>query len=214
MSLPTFSLCHASARLPDGWVPAALAWCNNADHPETVEHVVVTDEPLIAPRAIFMQTLFRVNTGRRCAVDAWNKAADLSAGKVLITVADDWFPCLHWDTELLTVIPDLDGEYVVEVDTGGNPGLLTFSMLTRKYYERYGYIFYPEYLGMLADDDFTAVARRDGVVIDARHLFFQHKHPAYGTAEMDAVYEHQHRPIAFEVGERVFKRRQQEGFTK
>lgn len=204
--VPTFSLCHTTARLPDGWRAAAQAWHDAADNPGDIEHILVTDSPISAA-PIFADTKFGVNHGRPCAVDGWNKSAELSTGKFLITLADDWFPCPHWDTEFLKLIPDLDGEYVLEVDTGGNPGLLTFSLLTRKYYQRTGYLFYPEYLGMYADNEFTIVARRDGVVIDAKHLFCEHRHPLYGYGEMDATHKHQHRREAFTVGEEIYRRR-------
>jgi hypothetical protein len=213
---PTFSLCHSTARLKnDGWRPAAQEWFDKCDDPSRVEHILVTDDPSFTTAPVFTHTIFGVNRGRKCAVDGWNKSAELSTGKFLITVADDWFPCEHWDTELLKVIPDLEGEYMLEVDTGGNPGLLTFSMLTRKYYRRYGYLFYPEYLGMYADNEVTDVARRDGVVVDAKHLFFEHKHPLYGHGEMDEVHKHQHRSEAFAVGEEIYMRRRKLlGFDK
>jgi len=211
---PTFSLCHTTARLPDGWRAAAQAWHDAADNPGDIEHVLVTDESISAA-PIFADTKFGVNRGRKCAVDGWNKSAELSTGKFLITLADDWFPCPHWDTEFLKMIPDLDGEHVLEVDTGGNHGLLTFSLLTRAYYKKFGYLFWPEYLGMYADNEFTIVARRDGVVIDARHLFCEHRHPLYGHGEMDATHKHQHRREAFEIGEEIYRRRLHHlGFAK
>jgi hypothetical protein len=205
--VPTISLCQTTARLPDGWRAAAQAWHDAADNPGDIEHVIVTDDPAFKAEPIFANTKIGLNRGRKCAVDGWNKSAELSTGRFLITLADDWFPCPHWDTEFLKLIPDLDGEYVLEVDTGGNPGLLTFSLLTRKYYERYGYLFWPQYLGMYADNEFTIVARRDGVVIDAKHLFCEHRHPLYGFGEMDETHKHQHRREAFEVGEEVYRRR-------
>lgn len=219
---PAFSLCHTTARLPDGWRAAAQAWFDKADHPEMTEHVLVWDQGEMEkiPEKIFERTTFGENPDRKCAVDGWNAAAKLSTGKFLISLSDDLFPCDHWDTELLKVLPDLSGEHVIEVDTGGDQGLLTFSMLTRAYFERltrdYGYqggLFYPEYLGMYGDNDFDMLARRDGVVIDAKHLKFDHKHPVYNTAEWDDTYRHQQRPEAYKHGRDVFnKRRRDLGF--
>lgn len=219
---PLFSLCHTTARLPDGWKKAEQTWYERCDRPETVEYLLGWDSNQNAPEAdLYKWGSWKhvVNMARRCAVDGWNSTSRASTGKFLITVADDWFPCKHWDTEILKHIPDLDGQYVLDVNTGGNRGLLTFSMLTRSYYERlatdHGYtegFFYPQYLGMVADDDFTACARMDGVVINAQRLFFQHFHPDYGTAPMDPTYQHQHRDQAFAVGNAVFARRQRQGF--
>lgn len=210
--MPVFSLCHSTARVPSGWLPAAQKWFARCDRPESVEYVLVHDAgtEVVGDNPGFGSFAVRVNHKRRTAVDGWNCSAEKSTGQFLITVADDWFPCPHWDTELLKVIPDLAGQYVVEVSTGGDNGLLTFSLLTRPYYERYGYLFWHEYTGMLADNEFTDVAREDGVVIDARELFFQHRHPQYGTAPDDPVYRWQHRPEAFEVGLSVYARRRAE----
>lgn len=212
---PLISLCHTTARLPDGWRKAAQAWFDNCDHPENVEHIIATDEPFSPGALPFADTKLVLNKGRHSAVDGWNTSAQHATGKFLITVADDWFPCSHWDTELLKRIPNLDGEYVLEVDTGGDPGILTFSLLTRKYYDRYGYLFYPRFFGMYADLWFTDVARRDQVVIDCRDLFFEHVHPCYGKGDMDGTHKWQHRPEAFRVGEQVYKElRYLNGFDK
>lgn len=212
---PIFSLCHTTIRLPDGWRSALQAWHDRADHPELVEHVFVTDEPVPAFRemvmegkAVFHNTVLGVNYGPKSCVAGWNLAAKLSTGKFLINVADDLYPPEHWDTELLKVIPDLDKECVLEVNTGGNHGLLTFCMVTRAYYERYGYLLYPEYISVFSDNDFTDTARRNGVVVNARHLLFEHKHPLYDkSVKTDDAYLWQSRPEAWEKGKKLYTER-------
>lgn len=212
MSQPIFSLVHTTARTPRGWRDAAKAWMQSADSTSKIEYVLSADfgetlDGIFCP----VQTVW--NRGPKTAVAGWNVAAEHATGRVLITVADDWFPCLHWDTELLKVIPDLDSECVVDVNTGGNPNLLTFCILTRPYFERIGSrLFHPEYIGMYADNEFTDVAKRDGVVVNARHLFFQHFHPCHGTAKPDGIYARQNRPEAYQVGQAVYERRKAEGF--
>ena len=214
-----FSLCHTTARLPDGWRAAAQAWFDNCDHPENVEHVLTWD--LDGERGpggpnIFPNTRIGVNDKRKTAVDGWNLAAKLSSGKFIISLADDWFPCPHWDTKLYEIIAALpngfDGDYVLDVDTAGNDHLLTFSMLTRSYLMRYsggeGWLFYPEYTGMYADNDFTDSARLDKVIVNARHLRFEHRHPNYfQEVEPDEVHLWQGRPEAFRIGAKVYKKR-------
>src|SRR5690242_12044368 len=141
---PTWSLCHPTARLPDGWRPAYEAWKANCDNWADVEYILCIDkedDSKLPIGALPCGVRGRFNYGRRCAVDAWNAAAAGSTGRFIVTFADDRFPCPHWDIVLLKAIPDLDGEYVLDVDTGGFDDILCFSMLTRKYYERYGRIF-------------------------------------------------------------------------
>jgi hypothetical protein len=224
----TFSLCHTTARLPIGWVAALEAWLKNCDDPRRVQYVLSIDagETMGPTGTDHIDRLINCfggfvaawNTGKHSAVDGWNAAALASSGRFLITVADDYRPCEHWDTELLKALPvnsidepDLDGEYVLDVDNQDNSfPLLPFSFLTRPYYRRLGNLFYPGFLGVMADNDFTDVARGDGVVISARHLKFTHLHPDRGLAPNDDVYRWQQRPEAWEVGNRVYNRRRAE----
>lgn len=218
---PTFSLCHATARLPNGWNNAALEWYLNCDRPSKIEYILCVDEADRDKVPAEMPHLPQlvINAGRQCAVDAWNTAAAASTGKFIIQVADDLYPPTHWDTELLKVIPDLDGEYVVEVRTGTSLDdewrrCMAHSFLTRKYYERYGYLFHPDYEGMYADDEFTEKARRDGVVVDARHLLFEHRHWIGTTVPFDDIYKRQNSQERYDRGLEILGRRRAQGFPK
>lgn len=221
MNQPIFSLCHTTRRIP-GWEKAARAWIEAADNPHSVEYVLCVDaeEERAQVQHVFDVVFFGIpmsqrvlvfsGSKRRCAVDGWNAAAAASTGKFLITVSDDVFPPARWDTLLLEALGSrINEEAVVWVNSGEKRDLMAFSLLTRKYYERYGYIFYPEYLGMYGDDDFTRQALRDGVVIDCRKTLpeFKHLHPLHGTAPNDEVYEHQNRPEAYAVGKAIFEKR-------
>ena len=235
---PLFSLLHPTAR-PNGWRSAFNTWKERCDHPETVEYILCVDKDrdTAAWRAQgdWWQGLYQawggfkfvVNEGRRCAVDAWNEAAQASTGELLITVADDYFPPKHWDAQLhdmLNSVPNIAGHgdmsllvprlfgvysYVLDVDNQeGSDWLLPFSFISRAYYEKLGCLFWPEYYGLGADDDFTERARADGVVINARHIKFSHPQlPAD-----DPIYHWQHRPEAEEVYRRVLAARREEGF--
>jgi hypothetical protein len=60
---------------------------------------------------------------------------------------------------------------------------------------------------MYADDDFTAQARQDGVVLDARHIVFEHRHPTSGQGEMDQVYGRSNSHDRMQQGQAIFERR-------
>jgi hypothetical protein len=224
---PLFSLLHATARLPDGWRKAHDEWMAEADDTSAIQYVLCVDEQdtgklptdFCAPweegtegiEVVYCPT----PNGPSGAAAAWNYAAKHATGKFLITVSDDWMPCKHWDTELKNVIPNFNGDYVVEISVGGDADsrrLLPFSLLTKARYDRFGYIFHPDYYGVLADDEFTYVARRDNAVIDARHLFMPHQHFTTGHSKLDAIYERQNSGRAFAIGQEVFARRKAEGF--
>ena len=231
---PLFSLLHPTAR-PDGWRGAMNVWHERCDNPSQVEYVFCVDkgrdQEAWSRQGDWAFGLwqkwhpfkFTVNEGRRCAVDAWNEAAKASTGWLLITVADDYRPPEHWDMQLTEIISgpiDVDAptkqtyplvtrEFVLDVDNGdGSDWLLPFSFISRAYYERLGCLFWPEYFGLGADNDFTERARRDDVVINARHIKFSHPQlPAY-----DPIYQWQHRVEAEEAYRRVFSKREAQGF--
>ena len=221
---PTFSLCHATARVPFGWHDAYSKWIYEADAPQLCEYILVVDapqgtsintnEPVYTAKIPGTSKVVYQHTHNGC-VAPWNKAAKESTGKVLIMVQDDWFPCPHWDTELLRVIPDVEGEYVVDPYVGAYPesrGLMSCGILTRKRYERFGYYHYPGYLSLYGDDEFTEVARRDGVVIPAKHLKMLHDHPIEGSRPFDKVYEQENACTAVELGAKLFAERKSKGF--
>jgi hypothetical protein len=222
---PTFSLLHPTARLPEGWRPAFDAWLASCDRLERCEYLLAVEAKWFIQSYAHSPFRFRtvLNTGRPCAVDAWNTAAKQSRGQVLICASDDVFPCPHWDTLLLNAIGDLSKEAVLWVDMrDDNPDLITHPILTRAYYERpgrggcpHGELFYPEYLSVGLDDDFTAYARRDGVVIDARgDIRFEHRNVVSRKPPDDEVYRHVGSRAAWETKARVLARRLEEGFVK
>lgn len=176
------------------------------------------------------------NTARRCMVDSVNIAAKASTGRILIVIADDQYPCEEWDERLKWAIdnqlsqaelgnierlhPEPAPGYTVEVSTGTpnehERGMIVMPILSRARYERLGYIFYPEYESMYADNDFYEHAKQDGCIIDARHLMFPHRHPwneavARGAnAEernaallSDEAYAAQNRLEAYRIGQQV-----------
>ncbi len=214
--IPTFSILHPTARLPDGWKTACDAWFLNGDGEEyeyvLAIHALDWDQ---RPKAWEVHDCRLVKHDHRyCSTDGWNAAAAASSGKILIFGADDFFPPPLWDTQLLEAIPDVDSDFAVHVSTGSirDGELMTHPIISRKTYERWGYGYFPEYESMYADDDLTLRAYQERIVIDARHIQFEHRHPVNGTAQDDQVYRHQNRPQAYELGKKIFERRKTEGF--
>jgi hypothetical protein len=240
MGTPLFSLVHCTARLTLGkpfyWVDAMAVWRERCDNPSRVEYLLGVDakdaRALYGVLGQWGSFKLAVNAGRPCAVNAWNTAAAASTGDIIITVADDYFPPEHWDTQIAEALNAVvtswaewkyaprpieyhlkTWEFVLDVDNQDNSHpLLPFTFISRAYYNRLGYLFWPEYYGIGADCDFTEVARRDGVVIDARHLKFEHRHWGRGLREMDEVDRHQQSAEAEEAHHRVLTRRRAEGF--
>ena len=233
MKAPLFSILHTSAR-PDKWRAVYDDWMSKAVHPEDVEYVLcidprwgfdVTDmSPYDTPLDNIRVVL---NNQRRCYVDGVNIAAKASTGSILIVNADDQFACEEWDLVLQFVRAAsqyLGGQFVLEVSTGTPDeharGVMVMPILSRARYEQQGFVFFPGYESMFADNDFCESARQDGVVIPARHLMFPHRHPMFEDGKWsrdwerraDAALIAQNRPESYAIGERVYKGRKASSF--
>lgn len=214
MSTPYFSILHPTARVTtSGWKAARSAWLDLAAHPEQVEYI------LAVHYSDYVQSLPGplVLTGDpRTAIHGYNDAAADSTGRILITGADDFFPPPEWDLRLLDVIyqPWVPAEFVIHVSTGStrDANLISHPILSRALYNQWGYFFWPEYESVYADDDLTEHAQLGGLVIDARGLQFDHRHPALGKGVDDDVYRLRNRPEAYTQGKQVLVRRRLEGF--
>lgn len=155
-----------------------------------------------------------INTGDKTCVAGWNAAGAVTTGKVIIAVADDFNPPQGWDALLLSLEPKgwEDGEYVVKVEDGYVHDIFVLSILTRKRYERFGYLFYPKYPSLFNDTEFGAVAIRDGVVLDANHLLFEHLHPDCNKRPRDGVDLVHASKERWDIGEMLFNFRRAQGF--
>lgn len=225
-----FSICHTTARVQQ-WRDVYEAWISAAVNPSATEYVLCYD-----PRWGFTGTAFAEvmaweqsregnklvrNTGRRCYVDGVNLAAAASTGDVLIVNADDQYPCDKWDHELheAIVADTMDGcaDYVLEVSTGTptehERGIMVMPILSRERYDRFGWVFYPAYESMFADNDFCQMAKRDKCIIDARHLVFPHKHWVNQQREKDEQDRAQNRQEAYDEGAKLFAARKRVNFA-
>lgn len=217
---PVFSICHTTAR-PSEWRKAYHAWISQAKHPDLVEYVLICDRKAGFEGTPHLRPQDKVGWDtdpRQCFVGGVNLACSASSGQVIIINADDIFPPEHWDEKLLEILPDLDADFVVQTASGtpaDDRGLMVLAIQSRTRYQKNGYGLYPAYASMYADDDFSEHARADGVVIEARHLLFEHRHPLYNKqTPMDAVYERQNRDEAYQQGRTILAQRRAENFGK
>lgn len=65
---------------------------------------------------------------------------------------------------------------------------MTLPIVDRAFYERMGYVLYPDHHHMYCDNDLEDVSRRLGQLIEAKHLLFPHRHYIAGAAPFDEMY--------------------------
>lgn len=104
---------------------------------------------------------FDKNTDKISAINDHIEGKDFD---VVICASDDMIPkAWYWDVEIANAMnqhfPDLDG--CVHFNDGNTNGeLITFSILGKKLYDHFGYIYHPDYKSLYCDDEFTQEVKR------------------------------------------------------
>ena len=201
------SLLHATRGRPAKAWRCRMDWLRAASNPDAIEHIFGIDAD---DASSFMLTATRhvVSWPNDGPVGAWNAAARASSGAILVQLSDDWEPFPGWDLAILEAIGDPSAPAVLAVSDGHRKDdLLCMAILTRARYKQQGYLFHPEFFSMFSDNWFSRQAFADGVVIDARdRITFEHVHPAFGKAEMDATYARSNDGYHYKTGEGMFRR--------
>jgi len=141
-------------------------------------------------------------------VHALNNAAKLATGDILIYVSDDFECFANYDIAVQQVVKDKGDDWFLLVYDGIQKKTATILIESKKYYERYEYMYFPEYWSMWADPDATEVARRSGKLIDALHLTFKHNHYSNGGIPFDGTYAKQDGSDAWCHGEKIYHERE------
>lgn len=192
-----FTIIHPSRSRPHKAAMTASQWMGNAKDREDVQYIVsldkddntceAYDELFDQMNADVEESLYRgcYHNNRSC-IDAINNAAKLSTGDIIIVVSDDFDrPPMHWDKLILDAVGS-NRDFVLKTNDGLQPWIITLPIMGRKYYERFGYIYYPEYRHMFADTEMSHVGDLLGKKITA-DIYIPHRHYTTGYNERDAV---------------------------
>lgn len=205
-----FSLLHPSRDRVEMAGKAITEWTSRFSGENTYEYILSldADDPALEDyRTLAEDHSVCVTVNRnRSLVDAVNEAAALSSGNVLIAISDDFGCPVHWDLTLEDIVGE-DLDVAVLVHDGVSARIMTLPIVGRTFYERHGYIYYPGYPSFLADDDLTALADREGKLVDARHIVFEHRHFTTGRSPLDNTYRRRDTALEWLRGDRMFRRR-------
>jgi glycosyltransferase involved in cell wall biosynthesis len=144
----------------------------------------------------------------RSAVDAINNAAKVATGDVLIVVSDDTEGFNHWD-ELLLEAVEFKSDFILKTQDGIQPWIITMPIMDRAYYNRFGYIYHPDYLHMFCDTELTCVADITGRKLTS-NLLFPHKHYSVTKEQPDAI--NKKADATWAQGEKLFLERYKRNF--
>lgn len=118
---------------------------------------------------------------------------DPATWDVVLLASDDMIPHVEgWDAEICDAMtlyyPDLDG--VLWFNDGVQGKLLnTLSIMGRAYYERFGYVYHPEYKSLCCDNEFMEVAALLGRQTYIDRVVIRHEHYVIGARTMDVCDE-------------------------
>lgn len=199
------SIIHASRSRPAQAKQTVQAWLSAAKDRDQIEYIlsIDSDDPTRAEYAdIKVDTVLCYNN--KSAIEAFNRGAAISKGNLLIAVSDDFgLPPFHWDNALLTLLEGND-DFVVKTDDGLQPWIITLPIMDRKFYNRFGYIYHPDYVHLFCDTELSSV----GSMLDRTiylPLRFPHQHYTTGKNRKDAISEKN--DATWSQGEKVYLER-------
>ena len=126
-----------------------------------------------------------IRNKNRSAIDAINNAAKVASGDILIVVSDDFDCPIHWD-EMIINGSEGKSDWIAKTPDGIQQWIITMPIMDRAYYNRFRYIYHPDYLHMFCDTELTCVADLTGRKIEL-NIPFTHNHYSTGKSVKDEV---------------------------
>jgi glycosyltransferase involved in cell wall biosynthesis len=183
------SILHPSRQRPDKSLHTLQKWLNNA---KTKVEVIVSldeDDPTLGVYEMNSthENIKIIINKNRSAVDAINNAAKAATGDIFIVVSDDTDCPQGWDQKILNATEGRT-DWILKCPDGIQKWIITMPIMDRTYYNRFGYIYYPEFKHMFCDTFLTCVADLICRRIDV-HIPFTHLHYSAGKGVKDALNE-------------------------
>ena len=126
-----------------------------------------------------------LSTGK---INAINRDMDaITDWDILVNMSDDMvFTQNGFDAHIRGAFDNLD--QCLHFPDGNTTAIITMSILGRKFYDRFGYIYHPSYKSLFCDNEQTEVAKILGCYKFIDKSIFSHLHPAWAKAESDEQY--------------------------
>jgi len=125
-------------------------------------------------------------------IEAINRDVELCQDwDIIVAIADDMIPQIQGFDNIIRSwmkksYPDLDG---VLFFNDGFTQLNTLAICGRKYYDRFGWIYYPGYISVYADNDFMERAKVLNKQTYIDMVIIRHEHPLWTGEALDKQYQ-------------------------
>ncbi|PCJ57935.1 MAG: hypothetical protein COA65_08730 [Rhodospirillaceae bacterium] len=142
---------------------------------------------------------------------------DIEKGKdwdIIVLISDDMIPQIDgWDEIIRQAMtkyyPDTDG--TLWFNDGYQDRICTLCIIGRKYFDRFGFIYHPDYNSLFCDNEFTEVAKGLDKMTYFTACIFRHEHFANNPQiKRDKLYDRNE--AFFNIDKATYERRKAEGF--
>jgi hypothetical protein len=195
------SIIHPSRSRPEKSKKTIRKWMSYADETPEVIASLDDDDPFLKEYVDAYQLNGVVSANRSC-FDAINNAARLVNRDIFVVVSDDTDCFSGWDTALLK---ELEGksDYLLKTDDGIQDYIVTMTVMDRKYYERDGFIYHPDFRHQFADTYLTCLADIRGRLLHSQ-LKFPHLHYSHSGGRETADALHHRNDLTWKEGQDTF----------
>ncbi len=167
------SIIHPSRSRPEKSWHNIAKWVTNSHCDVEVIVSLDADDPCLEEYLSYSGAAAIVNKNRS-AVDAINNAAKIAKGDILIVVSDDTECFYGWGKQIEKLMHG-KCDWILKTQCGIQDWIITMPIMDRIYYERFGYIYHPDYTHAFCDTELTCVADMTGCKIVSNYQF-PHKH--------------------------------------
>jgi len=135
---------------------------------------------------------------------------------ILVLVSDDMIPIVDGYDDIIVQkmiehFPDTNGALHFHDGLFGKNLYITLTIMGRKLYEYFGYIYHPDYKSFFCDAEFTDVAYQQGRAVYIPQVIIEHQWCG-GPQSHDALYRRN--SAMGKVDRKTYKRRKENGFPK
>lgn len=110
---------------------------------------------------------------------------------VLLLASDDMIPITQgYDYQIRKDMNDhfRDTDGVLWYSDGGQNNINTLCILGKKYYDRFNYVYHPDYISLWCDNEFTDVSLKLNKCYKSDKVIIEHQHPVYQKTNYDELY--------------------------
>jgi len=148
-------------------------------------------------------------------VDAINRNIDTSKDwDIILLASDDMIPQIKGFDKIINTLmestyPDTDGILFFNDGFKGQE-LNTLCILGKKYYERFNYIYHPEYKSTWCDNEFMMVGNLLKLQKYFPMVIIKHEHPDWGYGKHDIIHHKNHSDLNHDMN--LFNHRKLKNF--